>query len=309
MRILILGAGGIGGYFGGRLAAAGVDTTFLVRPRRAAQLARDGLVIRSPVGDLQLAVNTVQRETAGPGYDAILLSCKAYDLADTIDSIRPAAPGALVIPMLNGMRHLDTLDAAFGADHVAGGVAMIGVDMEPDGTIRHLASGAGLVFGERGPAQAAVCAALAPIFAGSGFEGRRSAQIVQEMWEKFVFITANAGMCCLMRGNIGEIARTQEGAGLMGDLLAECAATATSAGHPPRDGSIDRARRQLTDPRSTTTASMLRDLRRGGKVEGDHVIGDMLTRAIAAGVATPVLRAIFTNLEVYEAQRGVAAQI
>ena len=174
MRILILGAGGIGGYFGGRLAASGVDTTFLVRPRRAEQLARDGLVIRSPVGDLKLAVNTVQRDTATPGYDAILLSCKAYDLTDAIDSIRPAAAGALVIPMLNGVRHLDTLDTAFGAGHVAGGVALIGVDMEPDGTIRHLAKGAGLVFGERQPAQAETCAALAPILADSGFEGRHT---------------------------------------------------------------------------------------------------------------------------------------
>jgi 2-dehydropantoate 2-reductase len=114
MRILVLGAGGIGGYFGGRLAAAGVDVTFLVRPRRAEQLARDGLVIKSPLGDLAIPVTTVTKETATPGYDAILLSCKAYDLADSIASIRAAAPGALIVPLLNGLLHLDALDAAFG---------------------------------------------------------------------------------------------------------------------------------------------------------------------------------------------------
>ena len=110
MRILILGAGGIGGIFGGRLAQAGLDVTFLVRPGRAAQLARDGLVIASPHGDARLQVDTIQREQAAPGYDDILLSCKAYDLDDAISAIRPAASGALIVPVLNGLRHLDRLD-------------------------------------------------------------------------------------------------------------------------------------------------------------------------------------------------------
>ncbi len=301
MRILILGAGGIGGYYGGRMAAAGADVTFMVRAKRAETLARNGLVIRSPVGDLEIPVKTVQRDTATSGFDAILLSCKSYDLEDAIESLRPAAQGALVIPMLNGMRHLDTLDAAFGPDHVAGGVAMIGVDMEADGTIRHLARGHGLTYGERTEAQAGICAALAPMFRDSGFDGRHSHEIMRDMWEKFVFITCNAGMCCLMRGNLGEIARTQEGAGVMRDLIAECAATATAAGYAPREGFLERAGRQLTDPQSTTTASMLRDLRRGGQVEAEHVVGDMLARAKAAGLAAPILRSIYTNLQVYQA--------
>ena len=301
MRILILGAGGIGGYYGGRMAEAGADVAFLVRPRRAEQLARHGLVIRSPAGDLAMKVGTVGRDAPGSGYAAILLSCKAYDLDDAIETIRPAAAGALVVPMLNGMRHLDTLDAAFGKDAVTGGVAMIGADMEADGTIRHLGTAAGLVYGERTPAQAAMCAQLEPIFTGSGFDGRHSTAIMQDMWEKFVFITCNAGMCCLMRGNIGEIASTQEGQGLMHDLIAECAATATEAGFPPRPALLDRVGRQLTDPASTTTASMLRDLRRGGQVEAEHVVGDMLARAKAAGLPVPLLRAIYTHLQVYQA--------
>ena len=131
MRILVLGAGGIGGYYGGRLAAAGVDVTFLVRPRRAEQLARDGLVIRSPLGDARLTVNTMLRERLEPGWDAILLSCKAFDLDDAIATIRPGAAGALIVPLLNGLRHLDALDAAFGPDQVAGGVAQIAVTLGP----------------------------------------------------------------------------------------------------------------------------------------------------------------------------------
>ncbi len=301
MRILILGAGGIGGYYGGKLAAAGVDVTFLVRPRRAGQLAQDGLVIRSPKGDLRMAVTTVLRETVGAGYDAILLSCKAYDLEDAIESIRPAGRGALIVPLLNGIKHLDRLDAAFGADHVAGGVALIGTTLEPDGTIVHLDRGDGLSYGPRTPAQEAACAALKPAITGSGFAGRLSHEIMQEMWEKFCFITSNAGMCCLMRGDIGTIARTQEGAGLMREMIAECVATATAAGFPPRAPFHERIDTQLTNPKSAMTASMLRDLRRGNQVEAQHVAGDMLARAKAAGLAVPILRAVYAHLQVYQA--------
>lgn len=301
MRVLILGAGAIGGYYGGRLAAAGVDATFLVRPRRAEQLARDGLVIKSPKADVRMPVKTVSREDARPGYDAILLSCKAYDLDDAIDSVRPAAAGALVIPLLNGIRHLDTLDAAFGQDHVAGGVALIGTTMEPDGSIVHLDRGDGLSYGERTPAQAGICAALAPIMTGSGFAGRHSTEIVQEMWEKFAFITSTAGICCLMRGDIGTIARTQEGVGLTRELIAECIAAISAAGFPPRAPSRERLDTQLTNPESTMTASMLRDLRRGNQVEAQHVVGDMLARAQRAGLAAPLLRAVYTSLQVYQA--------
>ena len=126
---------------GGRLTAAGVDTTFLVRDRRAGVLAQNGLVIKSDLGDLTTPVRTITSATAAPGYDAILLSCKAYDLDDAIESIRPAAPGALIIPLLNGMRQLDALDAAFGATNVAGGVAAIFVTLDDDGTIRHFGKG------------------------------------------------------------------------------------------------------------------------------------------------------------------------
>ncbi|MDE2200285.1 MAG: hypothetical protein KGJ41_14805, partial [Rhodospirillales bacterium] len=182
MRILILGAGGIGGYFGGRLAHAGVDVTFLVRPRRAEQLAAHGLVIKSPLGDLALPVNTVTRDTVGPGYDAIIVSCKAYDLEDAIAAIRPAAPGALILPQLNGIRHLDRLDAEFGPEAVLGGVALIGITLDADGTVRHLNKAQGFVFGERHPSQVARCEALQETLKRGGFAPRHSHEIMQDMW-------------------------------------------------------------------------------------------------------------------------------
>ena len=118
MRLLVLGAGGIGGYFGGRLAAAGVDVRFLVRPRRAAQLAETGLVIKSPLGDLTLPVKTVVE--APPSVDAVLLACKAYDLEGAMTAIAPAiGPSTCIVPLLNGVRHLDHLMAHLGEGGVA----------------------------------------------------------------------------------------------------------------------------------------------------------------------------------------------
>lgn len=303
MRILVLGAGAIGGYFGGRLAAAGVDTTFLVRPGRAGQLAKNGLRIASSLGDAHVSPTTVTREHVVPGYDAILLSCKAYDLDDAIDTIRPAVPGAVIIPLLNGMRHLDRLDTAFGKEAVCGGVAALFVGMEPDGLIRHVGQTQNFVFGERHPAQAERCAALAPVLARGGFAPRHSREIEQDMWEKFVFIcTAMAG-CCLLRGGVGEVARTNDGAALMLELLADCAAVAAAAGHAQRPPHAEFCRKTFSDPASPNVPSMLRDVRQGNRVEADHVVGDMLARARSLGRPATLLRAAYANLQVYQAAR------
>ncbi len=301
MRLLILGAGGIGGYYGARLADAGVDTTFLVRPKRAEAIARDGLVVKSPKGDLTLAAKTVGRDNPGSGYDAIVLSCKAYDLDDAIAAIRPAADGAKIIPLLNGLRHLDTLAEAFGAEAVLGGTAVIGVTLDADGTVRHLNTLDGFTFGELRPEQAAFCAALAPELAKGGFDSKHSPSIMQDMWEKFVFLTSSAAMCSLMRGPIGAINSTEYGTSLMQDIYRECEGVADAAGFKPRERFVSFATKSLTDRASPGTASMMRDLQRGLRVEADHVVGDMLARARAMGQPAPVLRAAFTHLQVYQA--------
>ncbi len=301
MRILVLGAGGIGGYYGGRLAQAGVDVTFLVRPRRAEQIARNGLVVQGPVVSFAIPVKTVTKEDVGPGYDVILLSCKAYDFDDAVAAIAPAAAGALILPQLNGIRHLDRLDTLFGRDHVTGGVAQIAVTMEPDGTIRHLNPMQGFIFGPRAVAQEAACAALAPVLEQGGFSPRLSATIMQDMWEKYVFLCTLASTTCLMRGPIGPIARSDHGASVALDMLAECTAAATEAGYPPRPAHAAYCQGAFTDRESTMAASMLRDLQRGGRVEAEHIVGDMLARAQAAGQSAPMLRAAYSHLQVYQA--------
>ena len=311
MRILVLGAGAIGGYFGGRLAAAGADVTFLVRDRRAAQLAAGGLVIKSPTGDLTLP--SPKTLTAGAAadipFDIVLLTCKAYDLGAAIESIAPHVGAAsAVLPLLNGMAHLDALDARFGEARVLGGLCQIAATLTPDGEIRHLNDAHRLVFGERDGRRTARVQALAAVMAGAKFESRPSDDILQEMWEKFVMLATLAGMTCLMRASVGAIMAAAEGEALMREFLDECAAVAAAAGHPPRASFLERTRPLLTARESDFTASMLRDIERGGPTEGDHILGDLLRRGRRFGVSTPLLRVANCHLESYEARRAAGIQ-
>lgn len=307
MRLLVLGAGGIGGYFGGRLAAAGEDVTFLVRPRRAAALERDGLVIESPEGNWSGPVKTVTGGAGGGPYDVVLLSCKSYDLASAIDAIKPAVEsGALVLPLLNGLNHLDTLDAAFGAEKVLGGVAHISVTLDTDGRIRHLNKLQILTHGARLDSQAEAAARLQGVLARGGFTAVLAPVIMQDMWEKLVMLATLAGMTCLTRASVGEIAATRDGRALMLEMLGECAAVAQAHGHAVRRNRDEAARAMLTDATSRVTASMLRDMQAGGPTEADHIVGDMVARAEAMGMPTPLLRIAYCNLQCYENARRTA---
>src|SRR5262249_40105239 len=166
MRILVVGAGGIGGYFGGRLLQAGRDVTFLVRPRRKAQLEASAISIRSPKGDFTFpAPPTVIAGDLGAPFDLILLSCKSYDPDGAIESFAPAVgPNTAVLPLLNGMRHLDVLDQHFGAGRVLGGYCIISSTLDPDGLILHLNDLHTLVFGDRGPSSTPRGAAIGEVF-------------------------------------------------------------------------------------------------------------------------------------------------
>ncbi|MBI4519855.1 MAG: hypothetical protein HY701_03395, partial [Gemmatimonadetes bacterium] len=150
LKLLVLGAGAVGGYFGGRLAEGGADVTFLVRPRRREQLERDGLRMESPLGDLQIPVKTVLAAELRPEYDVVLLTCKAYDLDSALDALMPVmAGGCAVVPLLNGIAHLRRLDERFGYANVLGGTCAIQATLRSDGVIHHASTLQRLLFGER----------------------------------------------------------------------------------------------------------------------------------------------------------------
>ncbi|MGH7110825.1 MAG: 2-dehydropantoate 2-reductase [Stellaceae bacterium] len=304
MRILVLGAGALGGYFGGRLAASGADVSFLVRPARQAALRQNGLVVESPLGDLRLPAKTVTAETVTGPFDTILLTAKSYDLDAAIAAIGPAVgPDSAILPLLNGMLHLDRLGAAFGPAPVLGGVAYIAATLTPEGIIRHLNRAAALAFGERSGGVSERVKAIARLFAAAGVAATASAAILSDMWEKFVMITALAGMTCLMRGSVGEIMQAADGESLMLALIAECEEVATRSGFPPRPQPRAQCRALLTERGSNFNASMRRDLEAGARTEADAVLGDMLHRARALGMAAPLLSAVFCHLDVQEHRR------
>ena len=305
MKTLVLGAGGIGGYFGGRLAEAGRDVTFLVRPGRREQLARDGLVIESPNGNAKLAVKTVLAEELKPGYDVILFTCKAYDLDSAMDAIAPAATGsAAIVPLLNGLAHFDALDARFGRERVMGGTAQINATLRKDGTVVNGDALHRIIFGERDKSETARAKALAAEFAGAKCDAKLSPDIVQELWEKIVFLSALAAATCLFRGNVREIMAAPGGREAMLRLLEANTEIATKAGRPPREAVIRSATERLTDPAGEWSASMMRDMEAGNRVEADHIVGWMLARAREHGVDDAMLSAAYTHLKTYEARRA-----
>ncbi len=304
MKLLVLGAGAIGGYFGGRLAEAGVDVTFLVRPRRREQIATDGLVLESPLGNARIAAKTVLAGEVGPGYSHVLLTCKAWDLEASMDAIAPAmAGGAAVIPLLNGIAHFEALDRRFGRAKVMGGTCQINATLSPEGVVRHMEPLNRLLFGERDRKESPRAKDFATALARTGIDWKLSPDIEQDLWEKIAFLSALAATTCLMRGNVAEIVAAPGGLALMERAIAANIAIATRAGHPPRPAFVEFARKRLATP-GPQSASMLRDLERGGPVEADHIVGWMLARAREYDVDDVILAIAYTHLKAYEARRA-----
>lgn len=309
MRILVIGAGATGGYFGGRLLESGQDVTFLVRARRAAQLAQNGLVIRSSLGDVALpSPATVQAGEVGGPYDLILLSCKAYHLPQVMEDMAPAVgPNTAIVPLLNGMRHMEMLDARFGADHVLGGQCVIAATLDAQGAVRHLNQSHGLTFGERNGQRSERAERIFNAMSSACFDARLSITILQDMWDKWVFLASLAGITCLMRAPVGDILTAPGGMQATLRLLDDCRAVASHNGHEPSDAVLSRALSVLTEDGSTLSASMMRDLEQGAPIEADHVVGDLLERSGAAPDELAMLRLAYAHLKAYEARRAHGA--
>jgi 2-dehydropantoate 2-reductase len=303
----VIGAGATGGYFGGRLLQAGRDVTFLVRPKRAELLAKNGLIIKSPVGDVTLAKPpTVLAENIKTPFDIIILSSKAYDLDDAIKSFAAAVgPDTAIIPFLNGMKHLDVLDAKFGIDRVMGGQCQVSSTLDAEGVIHHLNPMHSFSFGERGSPKGDRAKRIEATLQGAMFDVKASDTIIQEMWEKWVFLATLAGSTTLMRATVGQITAAPGGADFIRALRAEIAAIAEAAGYAPRAEFLERTGGMLFAPGSPVTASMLRDIRGNARIEADQIIGDLIHRAETnkkGALNVPLLRIVYTHLKAYESQ-------
>ena len=302
MRILVVGAGAIGGYFGARLLQAGRDVMFLVRPRRAALLGQNGLHVRSPAGDVSIAAPaTVTADKLSDAFDLVILSCKAYDLDAAVADLAPAiGPESAILPLLNGMRHIDVLEARFGANAVLGGQCVISTTLNADGTIVHLNTTHSLTFGERDGQASERVGAIGHAFDGATFDAIASPNILQAMWEKWVVLASMAGATSAMRAPIGVINRVAGGREFVLGLIDEVRSIAAAAGFPPRPEFLEETRAFLTNELSSQTSSMFRDIENGARIEADQIIGDILTRASRAGIACERLAFVYAHLKAYE---------
>ena len=249
-----------------------------------------------------VAPPTVTGDGLATPFDLVLLSCKAYDLDGAMASFAKAVgPRTAILPLLNGMRHLDVLAGRFGAERLLGGLCVISATLDADGDIVHLNDLHSLTLGELDGKRSARIEAIASTLSGAGYEARLSDAIRPEMWEKWIFIASAAGNTCLMRAAIGDIVAAGA-ADLATDLLDECAAVAAAEGFPPRPPFLERIRATLTAPGSLMTASMLRDIEAGKRVEAEAILGDLLRRAAKANDPS-LLRVAYAHVKAYEARR------
>ena len=338
MRILFVGAGATGGYFGGLLAAAGKDVTFLVRPARAEALAARGLRIITPDGTTTTHPTLITADKLDAPYDLIILAVKAYALNQAMTDLAPAVgPATVIVPLLNGMRHLDLLVSRFGPEHVYGGVCMIAATITADGDIQRMTGLHRLGYGpltesesvlasgsegasvsvdavQRAPDAVADAlsrsgldggrsAAVADALSGAGFDSAPSGDIVQDMWEKWVFLATLGAATTLMRGPVSDILAAPGGPAFARALTDEAIAIAAAAGHAPSPGAVEFLRAGISTPGVPTTSSMYRDLTAGLPIEADEIIGDLVAHATKHNVPAPLFSAAYTNLAIYSANR------
>jgi 2-dehydropantoate 2-reductase len=304
MRALIVGAGSVGGYFGGRLAAAGRDVTFLVRPRRAAQLA-EGLTIISKGEETRVLAKVITTGKPAEEFDLILLAVKAYQLDAAIEDFAAyVTQASMILPVLNGMKHVDILRSRFGSPHVIGGVAKIASTLDEQGRIVDQADFHDLAYGEWSRERSGRILALDQFMTGAGFDARLSADIERDMWQKWALLASLGAITCLLDGDIGQVARAPGGIDLVNSLFGEIVAAIEAASRPLSDSFKAQVLSLFTDRGSSLTSSMYRDMKGGHPVEADQIIGDLVVRATGKGIATPLLSAALTRLRVYEEIRA-----
>jgi 2-dehydropantoate 2-reductase len=309
MRVVVLGAGAIGSFFGGQLAKAGADVTFVVRKARAELLTARGLLIESPLGDFAVRPRIETLGSEPKPADVLILTCKAHDLTSALDTIAPlTGPGTIVAPFLNGLRHLDNIERRLPMSTIVGALSHLSVTVTAAGVVAHSSPHAAVKIGARAtarltPAQTTHLDAIIALWASGGISAARSLNIEREMWAKFVFLGTLAAATGSMRAPIGMIAGQAEGEALITRLWAESKAVALASGIDLSTADLASYETLLRDRQSPIKASMLHDIERGTRTEAEHIVGDLVDRGADFGVATPSLRHALLHLRLYEAQR------
>lgn len=276
MKILILGAGGVGGYFGAQLIRAGVDITFLLREKRYLAIKQKGLSIITPEEKFIVYPKIILSKELNPKYDLIILSAKSYDLDSAIYAIEKASSKGIILPLLNGMSHLKKLDMLFGADRVIGGLANISAIITPYGEVQRIADRHTLTIGHRSNAHIEKTREFFSLCKDSRFEIIYSNNIEQSMWDKWTFIATLAGLTTLFEANIAEILKISDGVKIITGMYGEACSIADENHYPVAPDVKAKAIGVLTEVGSGLTASMMRDLKQGFRTEHEHILGDLI---------------------------------
>jgi 2-dehydropantoate 2-reductase len=303
MRILILGAGAVGGYFGGRLVEKGEDVTFLVRPKRKQQLNENGLVTHSTHGDFSAPVQTLSPGDHAEPFDLIILGVKAYHLEQALPSLTPyVGENTAILPLLNGITHLQVLKETFGEEKVLGGLCFIETTLNEKGEIEQYSSAHDLVFGELDGTDSPRVKRILSHLSGTRAKVRTSDHILREMWNKYIFISTFSGITSLMKSSIGPILDAPYGKEVTRRLLSEIVTIAKTQQSDLDEKIEEKVFAILQQIEPTMKSSMLRDTEKGHAVEADHLQGSLIQMA-PEGMDLPMLKTVYNALKVYERNR------
>jgi 2-dehydropantoate 2-reductase len=297
VKILVLGAGGVGGYFGGRLVESGSDITFLVRDHRRKQLIKSGLRLNSPHGDFSSSVKCKTLDDTPDKYDLVILSCKSYHLTEACVSLRKwLNTPTCILPFLNGLSHIDVMIKTFGEDLVFGGAAHVATTLSKDGHIVQLNPIQVLTVGPlNGSKHLDVLEAFVNECRKSSFSIKCVDNVLQPMWEKWVFLATLAGSTVLFRNSVGAITETKMGNNLMQRMYDEGKSVAMANDiNIPKKAQIT-ALDILMKPGSDFTASMLRDLVMKLPTEHDHILGGLVELGKCHDIDMPLLSAAYVS--------------
>lgn len=299
MKIVIFGTGGVGGYFGGRLAQSGQDVTFVARGAHLKTIRKNGLRVDSVNGDFIISPAQAASSTESIGAaDLILLCVKAWQLKDALGQIRPLVQGkTMILPLLNGMEHIETLSETFGAQHVLGGMCRISAFIEAPGHIRHAGIQPYLAYGEWDNANSQRIQTLDGLFRPlSGVTAERPANIQAAMWEKFIFIAATSGVGAYTRKPLGEFRSDSESRAMLAAALEETAAIARARNSPIAENFVEATLARMDGLPPGTIASMQKDIMEGKPSELDQQTGAVIRIGKASNIPTPTHEKIYSAL-------------
>ncbi len=300
MKILVLGAGGIGGFFGSHLHEIGEDITFLVREKRKPIIEKKGIQIKSPIGDFSIQPNLITKNQLTPIYDIILLTCKSYNLNEVITDLEPFTGSGIIIPFLNGQTHLQKLDSHFNKKNIYGGVAYISSNVDEDGVIDHIGKNNKLTFGSRIGKNSDLIKDFYKRCIKTKFDASLSNNIDQDVWEKWIFIATVAGATTLFKTSLDQINRSREGIKFLMGLFHECCQISKLNGFKIRDEVKKIHETFFVDKNSKVKASMLIDMERKSMTEHEHIFKEFINLGNSKKYDPIFLNTIYLNMLVYE---------